>query len=192
MAETELKETPKEEKYFNNTKNVLFVSNRDAVQAMADAAKKLGLKPRIKTLTFQGEASDALIPLVRTIKKGEAILMAGETTVTLNNIPDGVKPGKGGRNQEAALGVIGAYGNKVDALKGIAAISYASDGHDNVNAAGAIADAYAIRSAAAAKQDIPVCLARHASFDCLRKSDALLLAKKNSFNVADLMLVIKE
>lgn len=187
----ELKETPKEEKYFRNAKNLLFVSNRDAVQAMAEKARQLGFKARIKTTTFQGEAKDALIPVVRSIKKGEAILIGGETTVSFNGIPEGKKPGKGGRNQEVVLGINARYAEKPEALKDIVAVSYASDGHDNTEAAGAIGDRYAIRAAIAAKHDLPLCLARHASFDCLKKTGNLLFAKKNSFNVADLMVVIK-
>ncbi len=93
----ELKETPKEEKYFRNTKNLLFVSNRDAVQAMAEKATQLGFKARIKTTTFQGEAKDALVPVVKAIKKGEVVLIGGETTVSFNTIPEGKKPGKGGK-----------------------------------------------------------------------------------------------
>lgn len=187
-----LKETPKEEKYFKNAKNLLFVSNQDAAQAMAEKANLFGFKSRIKTLTFQGEAKEALIPVVRSIKKGEAIIAGGETTVTLNNIPKGKKPGKGGRNQEAVLGVIAKYAAKPEALQDIVVISYASDSHDNTDAAGAIGDAYAIRIAAASKQDLPLCLAQHASYGCLKKSNSLLFAKQNSFNVADLMLVIRE
>lgn len=188
----ELQETPKEEKYFKNVKNMLFISNRDAAQAMTETAKRLGYKARTKTLTFQGEAKTALITLVKAIKKGEAIIVGGETTVTLGDIPEGKKPGKGGRNQEAALGVIAAYTDRPEALKGVIAISYASDGHDNTDAAGAIADTYAIKAASAAKQDMSLCLARHASFECLEKSGNLLFAKKNSFNVADLLLVIRD
>lgn len=191
MKDMELQETPKEEKYFRNVKNLLFISNRNALQAMADAAKKLGFTPRIKTETFQGEAKHALIPLVRAIKRGEALLLGGETTVTLGNVPEGKKMGKGGRNQEAVLGVIAEYAKKPEGLRDIVAISYASDGHDNTDAAGGVGDMYSIRASKAAKQDVAMELARHAAFECLKKNGNLLLAKKNSFNVADLIVVIK-
>ncbi len=187
-----LKETPKEEKYFRNVKNLLFISNRDALQAMAETAKKLGFKARIKTETFQGEAKNALVSTVRSIKQKEAVILGGETTVTLNDVPDGKKPGKGGRNQEVVLGVVAAYASRPEALRGIVAVACASDGHDNTVAAGGIGDVRAIKDALAAKQDLPVCLARHASFDCLNKSKNLLFAKQNSFNVADFMLVIRD
>ena len=185
-----LKETPKEEKYFRNAKNILFISNRDAAQAMADMSKKLGFKARIKTVAYQGDAKDALVPLVRSIKKKEVVIVAGETTVMLNDTPGGKKPGKGGRNQEVVLGVLAKYAEKPGMLKDIVVVSYASDGHDNTDAAGAIGDAYAIK--AAATVDLPLCLAQHASYACLNKSNNLLFAKQNSFNVADLMFVIRE
>lgn len=191
MKSMELRETPKEEKYFRNVKNLLFISNRNALQAMADVAKKLGFTPRIKTEMFQGEAKHALIPLVRAIKRGEALLLGGETTVTLGNVPEGKKMGKGGRNQEAVLGVIAEYVKKPEGLRDIVAISYASDGHDNTDAAGGVGDMYAIRASETAKQDVAMELARHAAFECLKKNGNLLRAKKNSFNVADLIVVIK-
>jgi len=187
----ELKETPKEAKYFATTKNVLFISNRDAVQAMADEAKKMGFRVRIKTTEFQGEAKHALLPMVRTIRPKEAIIMAGETTVTLNDVPIGKKPGKGGRNQEVVLGVLAAYAEKPQALKDIAVVSYASDGRDNTAAAGAIGDAYALRMAEEVRVDFRRCLAEHSSYACLKKGECLLLAGQESFNVADLMMVIR-
>lgn len=186
-----LKETTKEGKYFKNAKNILFISNRDAAQAMADRAEKLGFRSRIKTAAYQGDAKQALLPIVRTIKRGEAVIVAGETTVMLNDTPGGKKPGKGGRNQEVVLGVLAEYVKKPEMLEDIVVVSYASDGHDNTDAAGAIGDAYAIRKAATAV-DLPLCLAQHASYVCLDESNSLLYAKQNGFNVADLMFVIRK
>ena len=187
-----LRETPKEKKCFRNVNNVLFLANKDAVDAMVEKARSFGLKPRVGSLGFQGEAREALIPAVGKIKKGEIMIMAGETTVTLNGIPAGKKPGKGGRNQEVALGVLDRYANEPKKLEGIIAISYASDGHDNIDAAGGIADTYTLKTAMGMKQDIEDAIVRHASFDFFKKNGNLIKAKRNSFNVADLMLVIKE
>jgi glycerate 2-kinase len=187
-----LRETPKDKKCFRNVNNVLFLSNKDAVDAMADKARTFCFKPRIGSLAFQGEAKSALTSAVGKIKKSEVMIMAGETTVTLNGIPGGKKPGKGGRNLEVALGVLANCGNDPKKLEGIIAISYASDGHDNTDAAGGIADGYTLKVANVGKQNIGDALARHASFDFFKKNGNLIKAKRNSFNVADLMLVIKE
>ncbi len=186
----EFKETPKDKKYFTNVNNTLFISNGDAAQAMADEAKRLGLQAKIQSTTFQGEAKSALLPAMRAIKKGEAIIMAGETTVTLNDVPTGEKIGKGGRNQEAVLGVLANSVKK--GLDGIVAISYASDGRDNTEAAGAIGDGETVRAIAKTKQDIGETLALHDTFNFFKKNGNLLLVKRNSFNVADLMLIIRE
>lgn len=186
-----LKETPKDARYFNNAKNVLFVSNGDAVRAMADMATTLGLKAKVKTLTFEGEAKGALLPIVQTIKKGEAVLLGGETTVTLRDTPGGKKPGKGGRNQEVVLGLLATYAASPEKLNDIVAISFASDGHDNTDAAGAIADGYALKAAERNGQHIGEALASHASFDFFKKNGNLIRVRNKSFNVADLMFVIR-
>ncbi|MBI3638378.1 glycerate-2-kinase family protein, partial [Candidatus Wolfebacteria bacterium] len=47
VQKIDVRETPKNRKYFKSVKNILFVSNKDAVLAMAGKAKKLGLKPKI-------------------------------------------------------------------------------------------------------------------------------------------------
>lgn len=187
-----LKETPKDTRYFTNAKNVLFVSNGDAVCAMADMAAKLGLKSKVKTLAFEGEAKSALISIVRTIKKGEAVLLGGETTVTLRDVPAGKKPGKGGRNQEVALGLLAAHEADPKKLDDIVAVSFASDGHDNSDAAGAIADGYALKAAKRNGQHVGEALAMHASFNFFKKNGNLIRVRNKSFNVADLMFVIRE
>lgn len=187
-----LRETPKEQKCFRNVNNVLFLSNKDAVNAMAEKAKTLGLKPRIGALDFQGEAKSAFDPIMQKIKKGEIAIMAGETTVTVGDIPAGKKLGKGGRNQEATLGIVASHMREQKALDGYIAISYASDGHDNTDAAGGIADSYTIKMANGLKQDSQDALVRHAAFDFFKKNGNLIQAKRNSFNVADLMFVIRE
>jgi glycerate-2-kinase len=187
-----LRETPKEKKSFRNVNNVLFLSNKDAVGAMAAKARALGLKPRIGSLELQGEAKDVLSSIIKNVKKGEIAIMAGETTVTVGDIPAGKKLGKGGRNQEVALGILAEYAKAQKSLDGYIAISYASDGHDNTDGAGGIADSYTVKAAKECKQDIEDMLVRHGAFDFFKKNKNLIQAKRNSFNVADLMFVIKE
>ena len=187
-----VKETPKDERYFKHAKNMLFVSNDDAIRAMFATAKNLGLQPRIKTRTLTGEAKKALVPIVRGIKKGEAILLGGETTVTLKGSPAGKKLGKGGRNQEAVLGVLAAYAANPEKLGDIVAVSYASDEHDNSEAAGALADGYALKVAMREGQQVDEALTLHASFDFFKRIGNQIRVKNRSFNVSDLMLVIRE
>ena len=57
-------ETPKDKKYFEKVQNILFVSNRTALYAMAQKAKELGFEPHIKTAELTGEARDIAKELV--------------------------------------------------------------------------------------------------------------------------------
>jgi len=182
-----LVETPKDQKYFKKVKNILFVCNNDAVLAMEEKAKEMELSSRIFSLSYSGEAKEALIKLIDEIWPGGALLAAGETTVTLRGSK---KIGKGSRNQEAALGLISNFqfliSNKVVAL------ALASDGHDNNEAAGAIVDFETVEKAKKLKLDPEKFLETHDSFHFFEKTGDLIFAEQKSFNVADLMIIIKE
>ena len=197
--DVKLIETVKDKKYFKKVENILFVSNKDAVLAMAEKAKKLGLKPRIYSLKFKGEAKNALLPLVEAVKNGEAILAGGETIVKLNqkskikNQNDNLKfknLGKGGRNQESVLGLISNPSSLIS--KEIVAISFASDGQDNTEAAGAIGDYLTLETAQKLNLNPQEFLENHDSFHFFQKTGDLLFAKPESFNISDLMIVLKE
>lgn len=178
-----LKETPKDKKYFKNVKNVLFVSSKDALSAMAEKAKKLGLKPKIVSYALKGEAKKALFLLAGKAKKGEAVLAGGEMVVKLKSKISNLKIGKGGRNQEAVLGAL-----RNDAI----ILSFASDGHDNTEAAGAIGDILTLEKAKKLKLNPKMFLNSHDSFNFFKKTGDLIYADKKSFNVADLMIVLKD
>lgn len=194
-----LRETPKDDKYFENIKNILFVSNETAILAMAQKAKDLKIKPKIESLFIKGEASKTLAALMSKVKKEEVLLLAGETTVTFtketqkNNL---IKPGsksdlitgsgKGGRNQEAVLGAL----SKIKDFE-VVVVSFASDGHDNTPAAGAIACKRTIMEAQKKKLNPDDYLFAHNSFHFFEKTGDLIYVKKNAFNVSDLMFIIK-
>jgi glycerate-2-kinase len=186
-------ETPKDKKYFKKVKNILFISNKDAVLAMAEKAKKLGLKPKIYSLMLKGEAKKALLPLVETVKNGEVILAAGETTVKFKNQELGIKNyGKGGRNMESVLGALNLIPDSYFIIHNSVVLSFASDGHDNTEAAGAIGDYLTIQKAKKLKLYPQKYLENHNSFHFFEKTGDLLFAKPKSFNISDLMLVIRE
>jgi glycerate 2-kinase len=99
VRKEDLIETPKEEKYFKNVKNILALSNLTALKAMKEKAESLGLKAKILTDNLKGDVKDVAKFLFQEIKKSkEKILIAGgETTVKVKG------KGKGGRNQELVL-----------------------------------------------------------------------------------------
>ncbi|MCX6702632.1 MAG: DUF4147 domain-containing protein [Candidatus Wolfebacteria bacterium] len=179
-------ETPKDEKYFKKTKNILLVYNEDAVMAMFNKARELGLEPRIKGLAMQGEAKDFLLPFLDEIKSGEAYIFAGETTVNFGQS----KIGKGGRNMEVVLGGLKSYG--LNLKSDIVIVSFASDGHDNTEAAGAIGDEETLKTAQKLGLSIEEYLDSHSTFEFFKKTGDLIYAEPKSFNVADLMIVLKE
>ncbi|MFA5386270.1 MAG: DUF4147 domain-containing protein [Candidatus Paceibacterota bacterium] len=181
-------ETPKDKKYFKKTKNILFVSNKDAISEMFKKARQLRLKPRIYSLKLKGEAKNAMIlgmgPLGK-IKKGSVVIAGGETTIRFTN-QKAKTIGKGGRNQEAVLGVL------VKKIQDYVFLGFASDGRDNTEAAGAIGDYLTIEKAKKLKLNLNNYLNSHSTFDFFKKTGDLIYADKNSFNVSDLMIVLRK
>lgn len=173
-----LKETPKDPKIFDRVYNVLVVSNRHALQAMKQEAGRLGYRPRVLSSTISGEASEVGKRLVSRAKPGQALLAAGETTVTVR------QHGVGGRNQECVLG----------ALTGVSSeslfISCASDGIDNTPSAGAIADTQTLAHAKAKKVNPAVALTKNASFAFFRSTGDQIVTGKLDRNVSDLFLTL--
>ena len=178
-----LKEAPNERKYFKKVKNILFVCNQDAVLAMNKKAKKLGFKPKIYSLAVKGEARRALLPMIEKVKAREALLAAGETTVNLDNRPIG----KGGRNMEAVLGALTQL-----KTKNLVLLSFASDGRDNTEAAGAIGDFFTLEKAKKLKLEPEEFLNQNNSFNFFKKTGDLIFTKSKSFNVSDLMIILKQ
>jgi len=185
-----LKETPKNKKYFKKVKNKMFLSNREPIAAMAKKAKQMGFMPKIYSLKLKGEAKDSLVPLINILsyrKVPQVILAGGETIIKL-----GKNPGKGGRNIEAVLGAIHnsqfVIRNKRNNL---IIISFASDGRDNTEAAGAIGDILTIDNAEKLKLNFEKYLKNHNTFKFFKKTGDLIFADQKTFNVSDLMLILK-
>jgi len=176
----DLTETPKDPVFFRRVKNNLIVSNSLAVEAMAKEAKRLGYKARILSTGLQGEAREIGKNLAAMPAAGEAIIAGGETTVTVTG------HGKGGRNQELALGAV----NHV--LPGILVASYASDGNDNCPAAGAFADVGVSELAARKKLSVAEYLQNNDSFSFAKKTKSQIMTGKTGINVSDLMLALRK
>ena len=187
-----LAETPKEKKYFKKVKNVLFLSNREPLLAMAEKARELGFKSKIYSLKLHGEAKNALLLLSSALPYREvpkAILAGGETTVALEGRPRG----KGGRNMEAVLGALNFLNSKSYILNSdLVVMSFASDGRDNTEAAGAIGDNLTLQKAKKLKLNPKEFLDMNDSFDFFKKTGDLIYTEQKTFNVADLMIALRE
>lgn len=175
-------ETPKNEKYFKNIENILFVSNKTALQAMSSKANELGFSSRIIDTKIRGEAREVANLVLADLKEegGSAVLLyGGETTVTI------LGEGEGGRNQELALSAL----REIE--KGEIVISCASDGIDNSEYAGAVADFQAKEKADKLGIKPEAFLARNDSYNFFKKTGDFIETGTTGSNIADLIIALK-
>jgi glycerate 2-kinase len=138
--QAEVPETPKpSDPLFKNTRNVIIGSNIQAANAAIEQAQAEGFHTLLLTTYLQGEARQAgkmLAAIARQIDasgqpiaRPACLVAGGETTVTLQG------NGKGGRNQEVALGAV----EDMAGLHTTALVTLATDGSDGpTDAAGAV------------------------------------------------------
>ena len=176
LGEYDLVETPKDEKYFEKIHNILLVSNDNAVTAMAEKAQSLGYE----AVTIEPDLYDYAPGVVEKMKSaahaGSVVIAAGETRVVI----DKDSHGKGGRNSAVTL----------ESLKHLddnqLFISFASDGRDNTEAAGAIADKVTKDSGL----NIDEYLSHADSFTYFEQTEGLIMTGPVEANVSDLMLLL--
>jgi glycerate 2-kinase len=136
----EIPETPKVgDPAFSAVQNVIVGSNLQAAQAALAQARQEGLNTLLLTTSLEGEARQAgqfmaaiarqIVATGEPVKRPACIVAGGETTVTLRGT------GKGGRNQELALGAVKKMAGLPDAIL----VGLATDGGDGpTDAAGAV------------------------------------------------------
>jgi len=179
-------ETQKNKKYFRKTQQLLFACNQDALNAMSKQARTLGYRPRIVSLAYEGDAHKVFAPLFRNIKKGEVLLLGGETTVKLSKRPE-----RGGRNQEAVLAAVADAYEAKTVLSDALVVSVGSDGYDNTPVAGALADEQTLKNVIAKGIKPKEYLAKNGSYAFFKKVGGHIEVERMSFNVSDLMMVVK-
>ncbi len=180
LKDFNLHETPKDKKCFDKVYNILFACNQDAIMGMLKKSEEIGLKSEIYSLALQGEAREVLSQMAEKINNKDLLIAAGETTITFKKLP----ADKGGRNMEAVLGALAK-------CQDLVFMSFASDGHDNTEAAGAIGDNLTLEKAKESNLNIEDFLETHNSFEFFEKTGDLIFTEKKCFNVADLMLVLR-
>jgi glycerate-2-kinase len=173
-------ETPKEPKYFAKVQNVLAVSAKQALDAMAEVAENLGFEVKIFSQSFQGIARELGSKIVLQNQKHQALLGAGESTVEIKG------KGKGGRNQEMALAALSSIEeNQV-------LICAASDGHDNTDCAGAIIDSSTKIRVKALGLDINEFLENNDSFNFFESVGGQLITGQTGANISDFFVCLKQ
>ncbi|MFH1402050.1 MAG: DUF4147 domain-containing protein [Patescibacteria group bacterium] len=176
-----LKETPKEQKYFQEVDNILLVTNNVALEEMQKKAEDLGYDAYIETTDLQGEAKELSGKLLsENILPKSCHIWGGEMTTQVNG------KGEGGRNQEFVLGAVA----KLPENTLIAAV--ASDGWDNTDAAGALADDILLDKINETGIDSEEYLLNNDSYNFFKKMGTQIKTGKTGINVADFYLILKK
>ena len=170
---------PNDDKYFEKVKNHIVLSNLTALNAMKAKAEEKGIAVNIFSDKYQGEARNASLALMAENHGNQILLAGGETTVTAKG------DGKGGRNQEATLSTL------INLTDNTLYCSFASDGWDNSEAAGAIADYETKRKAQEAGINAQEFLDNNDSYTFFQKTGDSIMTDRLPSNVADLMIVYK-
>lgn len=181
LSEDDFLETPKEDKYFANTTNILILSNQTALFAMKEKARELGLNAEIVSDRFQKEAKMAGKELIDKISSGKILLVGGETTVKVRN-----KGGQGGRNQELVLAALPFLDQNTTI------VAFDSDGWDNSSFAGAIGDFKTLENAKNLGLDPNKFLLENNSFLFFEKTGDGIITDRLPSNVSDLIIVLKK
>ena len=169
---------------------VLAGSRRDAMAGARDAARSLGYDVECLVPPVVGEASEAGAIFVERVRavgpspRPRCVIASGETTVTL---PLSGVTGRGGRNQELALGAAGALRHL-----GLAVLASAgTDGIDGpTDAAGAFADSSTLARAHSMGLDPAGALAAHDAYRFFDALGDLIVTGPTHTNVGDLQILL--
>ena len=160
--------------------NILLVSNHDALIAMKAKAEELGFDTTIETEKLSGNASEVGKELAGRVSKPKTcILFGGEMTVKITN-----ENAIGGRCQEMAISALPCI--QADSIL----ICAASDGWDNSNHAGAIADRELFEKTKELKISPEEFLSRNDSYNFFKKAGGAICTGKLGSNVSDLYIML--
>lgn len=176
-----LNETPKDKKSFEKVCNVNIISNTAALDAMAAEAHRLGYTPVNVGKSLYEHPAELLKRMYRELGEKTAVIAGGEPSFAITN-----KSGKGGRCQYVALQAL------KNIKEGEVLLAFASDGRDNSDSAGAIADAETLAKVQAKNASIDDSLRTLNTYDLLESTGDLLYTGATDANVSDLFLLLKK
>lgn len=175
-------ETPKEDVYFENIFNILILSNETALEAMKSKAQALGFNAKIVNTALAGEAKNIGLNILDDLRKENSktvLLYGGETTVTVKG------HGRGGRNLELILSC--AFNILDDEL----VIAIDSDGRDNGDFAGAIADKITRDLIYQNLEEAKIYFENNDEYPLFEKIGNYIYTGHTGSNVSDLIIAIK-
>jgi len=185
-------ETPKAgDKAFEKVHNIVIGNTLTASLAAYNSVKNAGLNALLLSSRLEGQARDVgtvfasiakeVVASGNPIPKPAGIIAGGETTVTV------VGRGKGGRNQEIALGAALKIGN----MDGVVVASISTDGVDGpTDAAGAIADGKTLVRADKLKLNPRKSLAENDSYTFFSRLEDLIFTGPTGTNVCDVSVIV--
>lgn len=181
-------ETPKPgSKQFRKVTNVIVGSNADASAAAVRLLRSRGKRPTLLTTSLEGEARSAgtfmgaVLLHAATRPRPSSFVVGGETTVTVRG------GGRGGRNQEFALGAA----LKTDGNDGVAMVSLGTDGLDgSTEAAGAVIDGRTIARARELRLSPEEALAQNDSHGFFEGLGDLVVTGPTGTNVNDVAVAV--
>jgi len=180
MNACHLIETPKDPGLFDHVYNVQVVGNQVALNAMKEMARTLGYRPVVYSSQLTGEAKEQGKMFGLLTKKGQVVIAAGETPVCVKG------KGKGGRNQEFALGALESLPDDV------LVVSCASDGIDHCEVAGGLVDKWVKEKIKKQKLNPKTFLDTNNSFAFFQKVGSFLKTGPTGMNVSDVMLALRK
>lgn len=177
-------ETPKNLPLVTST---VIGSVKELCKAAMRECKNLGYEPIYLTdcLTIEARAAGAVLGSIARSHAGNkrkmAFIAGGETIVRLTG------KGKGGRNQELALGAAAS----IAGLRQTAVFSVGSDGTDGpTDAAGGYVDGDTLAEAIAKGFSIENCLRENDSYPLLKELGGLIVTGPTGTNVNDVAVVL--
>ena len=177
-------ETPKE---LASVTSTVIGNVKELCRAAMNECKSLGYEPVFLTdcLNIEARAAGAMLSNIAcshsTVKKKLAFIAGGETIVYLSG------RGKGGRNQELALGAAAG----ISGLRHVAVFSVGSDGTDGpTDAAGGYVDGETVSAAAAKGLSIEKSLQENDSYTLLKALGGLIITGPTGTNVNDVAVVL--
>ncbi len=180
ITKMELVETPKDERFFKNVTNIMLVSNTAALDAMAEKGKTLGFSPVILSSALYDAPPQIIEKMMKKLDGHDLVLAGGEPSIVVEG-----SDGSGGRNTYLAMSAVPHMRD------GMVFASVGSDGLDNSDAAGGIADAQTITRAQGLGLDFDEHLKRFDSYRFLQQTGDLLFTGPTGANVSDLMLLTR-
>lgn len=176
-----LRETPKDLAVFEKVQNVPAVSNTTALEAMRAEAERRGYR----VVSLGDDCYDephALIARMRAqAAPHTAVIAAGEPRLVVTK-----KGGKGGRCQYAAIAALDEITDTQTFL------AFASDGRDNSDSAGALADTALRAHALEAGLSAQAALESFDTYSFCEAAGSMLMTGPTDANVSDLFVLLTD